>query len=109
MASLSEVLNQLDMERKRAQSELNRLETAIQALRGVSRNGSRSQIKRSLSPAARRRISLAQKARWARKSVSAQPSISGPKRRMSAAARRRIAAAQKARWAAWRAKQKKAA
>jgi len=108
MTSLSEVLNQLQMERKRVQSELNRLEGAIQALRGISNEAS-SLTRRPLSAAARRRISLAQKASWKKRSVSAQPATAGGKRRMSEAARRRIAAAQKARWAAWRAKQKKAA
>ena len=50
--------------------------------------------RRTLSASARKRISLAQKARWAKR----------PKRTMSASARRKIAAAQRTRWAKVRAK-----
>jgi len=57
------------------------------------------------SAAARRKMALAQKARWAKiKQVSApqpaRPAAKKPKRTMSAAGRKRIAAAQKKRWAA---------
>ena len=55
-----------------------------------------------MSAAARRKISLAQKARWAKQK-------SKPRRTMSAAGRKRIAAAQRARWAKAKAQQKKAA
>ena len=60
---------------------------------------------RTLSPAARRRIALAQKKRWAaykaengHSSKTAKP----PKRVLSAAGRARIIAATKKRWAAFR-------
>jgi hypothetical protein len=46
-----------------------------------------------MSADARRRISLAQKARWAKQKAAK------PKGMISAAGRRRIAAAQRARWA----------
>ncbi len=63
--------------------------------------------RRTLSAAARKRISAAQKARWAKRASSAgATSTARPKRRMSAAARRRIAAAQRARWARLRAEKK---
>jgi hypothetical protein len=55
-----------------------------------------------MSAAARRKISLAQKASWATQKAT-------PKRTMSAAGRKRIPAAQKARWAKVKAQQKKAA
>lgn len=67
---------------------------------------------RTVSASARKRMSLAQKARWAKarkeppqpvgfaKSTSAAP----VKRTMSASARRKIAAAQRARWAKIRGK-----
>jgi hypothetical protein len=58
-----------------------------------------------MSAAARRKISLAQKARWAKQNGQAPK----PKRTMSAAGRKRIAAAQQARWAKMRAENKKAA
>ena len=52
-----------------------------------------------MSAAARRRISLAQKARWARTAANGQERKVKPKRTMSAAARRKIGAFQRARWA----------
>lgn len=54
--------------------------------------------RRPLSAAARRRISAAQKKRWATTKAQAKPAR--VKRTMSAAARKRIAAAQRKRWAA---------
>src|SRR6266851_1646026 len=59
------------------------------------------------SAAVRRKMALAQKARWAKiKQASApqaaSPATKKPKRTMSASARKRIAAAQKKRWAAMR-------
>ena len=54
---------------------------------------------RPMSVAARRRISLAQKARWAKQKGTAADSSPPKKRRMSAAGRARIAAAARARWA----------
>jgi len=56
-----------------------------------------------MSAAARRKISLAQKARWA-KAKSRAPK---PKRTISAAGKKRIAAAQRARWAKVKAQEKK--
>ena len=83
MAVLSKVLLQLRQERKRAYSELMRLDGAIAALMKLtSRDGARG-----VSRVAGRR----------------------PRRKMSAAGRMRIAAAQKARWAKIKAQQKKKA
>jgi hypothetical protein len=55
--------------------------------------------KRIMSPAARRKIAAAQKARWAKAKGPAEKSEKPSGRRMSAAARAKIAAAAKARWA----------
>src|ERR1035437_16889 len=57
--------------------------------------GSYTKPRHTMSAAARRKISLAQKARWAK----AKGHAPRPKRTISAAGRRRIAAAQRARWA----------
>jgi hypothetical protein len=110
MLNLSNVVSQLQAERKQVQSELSRLDAAISALRGSGAgNGSEtiriasSRPRRTLSAAGRMAISLAQKARWAKRGATKA------KRTMSTAARRKIAAAQRARWAALKAKQKKAA
>jgi hypothetical protein len=125
MANLNVALRQLREERRQAQTHIERLDQAIAAIEGM---GARSNSRRAglggrsrLSPAARRRIAAAQRARWARHrqqtgtssargtaaAKSAKPAKPA-KRRLSAAARRRIAAAQKARWAKFRAKQQKA-
>ena len=93
---MSAVVQQLKKERERAQNQVERIEAALTALGSVSSNGASR-----MSAAARRRISLAQKARWAKQKATT------PKRTISAAGRRRIAAAQKARWA--KVKSKKAA
>jgi hypothetical protein len=93
MANMSGVVEQLKKELERARKEVERYRAALVALGSSSSNGSR----RTMSAAGRRRISLAQKARWAK-----QNGIVGtarPTRTISAAGRRRIAAAQRARWA----------
>ena len=88
MKHMSRVVQQLKKERERAQRQVQRIDEAIAALGGVSSNGT----SRKMSAAGRRRISLAQKARWAKHKAK-------PKRTISAAGRKRIAAAQRARWA----------
>jgi hypothetical protein len=90
MGNLSGVVQQLKKERERAQKEVQRIDSALAALGSLSSNGSSRQ--HTMSAAARRRISLAQKARWAKQKAR-------PKRTISAAGRRRIAAAQRKRWA----------
>ncbi len=114
MSNLGNALKQIRDERKQAQSRVERLDEVIQGLLGINtfaplRNG--AQRSRTLSASARRRISLAQKARWAR--VRARNVVSIVSKRgkhtISAAGRKRIAAAQRARWAKVRAQQKGAA
>ncbi len=75
-----------------------------------------TKTKRIVSAAARRKMALAQKARWANVRKESQPmavakttSPAPAKRKISAAGRKRIAAATRARWAAFRAAKKKAA
>ena len=82
--NMSAVVQQLRREHQHLQQQLQRIDEALAAL-GSSSNG--------MSAAGRRRIGLAQKARWAKKRTAK------PKRTISAAGRRRIAAAQRARWA----------
>ena len=104
MADLAGVLKELEQERSRLDQAI----TVIGQL--VGRNGSGRQASaksptRTLSAAARRKISLAQKARWAK----TRRAPSTPVRTMSRAGRNKTAAAQRARWARSRAQQKKAA
>ena len=76
---------------KEIRAEIDRLHAALAALTGNSTKP-RGRRKRTLSAAARRTISLSQKARWAKRAAR-------PKRSMSVSARKKIAAAQRARWA----------
>lgn len=90
------------------EAEIAKLQRVADALRGsepkqISYRGRGH----GMSAAARRKISLAQKARWAKTKPGAQPAK--PKRAISAASRRKMAAAQKARWAKVKVQQKKAA
>jgi hypothetical protein len=69
MENLATALNQLRAQRRQSQQQLETLDQAIAALDRLARNGSAGRSnhpKRTLSAAARRRISQAQKARWAR-------------------------------------------
>lgn len=59
---------------------------------------------RTLSASARKRMSLAQKARWAKRSGNNHAGEPKPRRTMSVSARRKIATAQRARWAKIRGK-----
>jgi chromosome segregation ATPase len=120
MSNLNSALQQLRDERKQAQLQVEKLDQAISVIEGLSdRTNTRisnvSRGRRTLSAAARKRISEAQRARWAqRKKQAGTASSVGPRvvpsrKPLSASARRRIAAAQKARWAKFRAQQKSAA
>ena len=109
MGNLSGVAGQLKKELARAQQEVQRFTAALAAL-GSSSNG-----RHTLSADARRRISMAQKARWVKARKGPQPvaaTTSAPvkrTRKISAAGKRRIAAAARARWAKFRAAKKKVA
>ena len=122
MANLTNVLQQLRDERKRAEAQIHKLDSAISVLQGLDgRNGSTTartgaRQGRVVSAAARQRMAAAQRARWARERQGSQTGRSKGQRRapshrrtLSPAARRRIAAAQKARWAKFRAQRAKKA
>jgi Skp family chaperone for outer membrane proteins len=98
MTNLSSVLKELEQERARLSSQLERLNNALSALsvKGVSRRG------RSISAAGRARIAAAQRARWAKAKGRVVSINANRKRKLSGAALARIRAAQKERWAKWR-------
>jgi hypothetical protein len=81
MANLSQLVIDLEAQRKQVKSDLDRLDVAIATLRKL--NG--------------------------RASVSNIGTARRGRRRLSAAARKRIADAQRARWAKWKQQQKRAA
>ena len=98
-----DIIAQLKAERDKASQQFNALDTAIRALSGLNSTGATGG-RRTMSAAARARISASQKARWARtrgKVVSI-----APKRHISAAGLARIRAANRARWARVRAAKK---
>jgi hypothetical protein len=70
--NLDSALAQLREERNRAQKELGRLDEAISVLQKLAADhraparGPKARVRRKLSAAARKRISEAQKARWAK-------------------------------------------
>ena len=115
MDNLGRVIAELKAENKRLNNEQKQVQKAIVVLHSVNRNASGSagtiggSPGRTMSAAARRKISQAKKAWWAKRRLSGQKGTATPvKRTLSLAGRRRIAAAQRARWAGVR-QQKKAA
>jgi hypothetical protein len=118
MDKFSNALEELRAERSRGQLLVEKLDQAIAVIESLNSSGAPhngTQPKRMISAASRRKMALAQKARWAKARKGLPPAAtptrtnSPVKHTMSAAARRKIAAAQRARWAKIRAKQKKAA
>ena len=72
MTNISKALARLREDRRDAQNQVNKLAEAISVLEKLTRghggsySGGQGRAKRVLSAAGRRRISLAQKARWAK-------------------------------------------
>ena len=93
-----DIIALLKAERDKAAQQVNALDTAIRALSGLDSAGGSRHGPRTMSAAARARISASQKARWARTRGQKVVSIA-PKRHISAAGLARIRAANRARWA----------
>jgi len=114
MSNLDNALRELREKRSHAQLEIEKLDqiiAGIESLNGASAavSGNTAQPKRIISAASRRKMALAQKARWAKLQGGSKPTLVAKttgtvkaKRTMSASARRKIAAAQKKRWAVLR-------
>jgi hypothetical protein len=88
--------------------QLKRVDAALAVLGKLNGGIVHAEPKRAVSASARRRMSLAQKARWARNGTSVQSITPATKRTMSASTRKKIAAFQRARWAKLKAQQKAA-
>jgi hypothetical protein len=119
MGNLISALQQLRAERKHAQLQVEKLDTAISVIESLDGSGTfrqANQPTRIISAASRGKMARAQRARWQRVRKESQPAMvttkatgSVPvKRTMSAAARRKIAAFQRARWAKLKAGKKAA-
>ena len=113
MSNLENALQRIREEYKHAELRVEKLDEVIRGLVGLNGSvsaGKGAEQSRTMSASARRRISLAQKARWARvrgRNVVSIASKRG-KSTISAAGRKRIAAAQRARWARVKAAKKAA-
>ena len=105
LKGLASIVSALRTERTNLVNQLGRVDAALSVLGKLNGGSSYKKPRRTLSASARKRISLAQKARWAKTKSRAEK----PKRTISAAGRKRIAAAARARWAKFRAAKKKAA
>jgi hypothetical protein len=69
MTNLVGVLKQLQVQRNAIEEQLSRINKAVEALRGMGKNGvgrAATRSTRVMSAAARKRIAAAQKARWAK-------------------------------------------
>jgi hypothetical protein len=106
LQGLVSIVSELRAERTNLVTQLKHVDAALAVLGKLNGGSSYTKPRHTLSAAARKKISLAQKARWAKK--NGQVSAVEPKRTISAAGRRKIAAFQRARWAKAR-QQKKAA
>ena len=118
MSNLENALRELREKRQRAQVEIEKIDqiiSGIESLNGSSAvSANTAQPKRVISDASRRKMVLAQRARWTAIKKASQPAVVtkttsvAPKRTMSAASRKKIAAAVRARWAKIRAEKKAA-
>jgi hypothetical protein len=116
MSNFENVLKELRAKRSQAQIEIDKLDQiiiGIESLNGTAVSHNAAPKSRVISAASRRKMALAQRARWANvrnesKAIAKTTNSSPAKRTMSAAARRKIAAAQKARWVKIRAAKKAA-
>jgi hypothetical protein len=103
LKGLSSIVAALRVERTNLANELKHVDAALSVLSELGGGSSYTKPRHTVSASARQRMSLAQKARWAKAKGHAPKS----KRTISAAGRKRIAAAARARWAKFRAAKKK--
>jgi hypothetical protein len=97
LTGLTSIVAELRVERTNLVNQLKHVDAALSVLGKLNGGTSYTEPRRTLSAAARRKMSAAQRARRAKE--NGKPIAVRPKRTMSASARRKIAAAQRARWA----------
>src|ERR1019366_4379827 len=102
LAGLVGFVSELKTVRTSLVNQLRHVDAALSVLGKLKGGRNSTKPRHTLSASARKRMSLAQRARWAK----AKGRAPRPKRSMSASARRKIAAAQRARWATIRAAKK---
>jgi hypothetical protein len=106
---LVRIVKELRVERTNLVNELKHVDAALAVLGKLDGGSSYTKPRRTLSASARKRISLAQKVRWAKRAGNHQAAPVKRTRVISAAGKKRIAAAARARWAKFRVAKKKAA
>ena len=100
LMGLASIVGELRVERTNLVSQLRHVDAALSVLGRLNGGRSYTDPRNRVSAADRKKMSLAQKARWAKRASSnGQTSATISKRTMSEAVRRKIAAAQRARWA----------
>ncbi len=100
LTGLPAIVGELRTERANLVNQLRHVDAALSVLGKLNGGNSYTEPRSHVSAAARRKMSLAQKARWAKRAATnGAASATKPTRVMSAAARKKIAAAQRARWA----------
>jgi hypothetical protein len=112
LKGLVSIVSELRAERTNLVNQLQHVDAALAVLGKLDGGIAHTKPRYRVSASARKRMSLAQKARWSKKGPSTTVPITTrpkPKRTMSPSARRKIAAAQRARWAKVKAQEKKAA
>jgi len=114
LTGLAGFVSKLKSVRTNLVNELRHVDAALSVLGKLGGGSSHTRPKRVISAASRRKMVLAQRARWAGVRKQSQsvlagktPSSAPAKRTISAAGKRRIAAAQRARWAKLKAGKKK--
>jgi hypothetical protein len=103
LAGLASFVSALRGERTSLVDRLRHVDAALSVLGKMGGGRNSTKPKHSMSASTRKRMSLAQKARWAK----AKGQAPKPTRTISAAGKKRIAAAQRARWAKVKAAKKK--
>ena len=116
LRGLTSFVSELKARKTSLVDELRHVDAALSVVAKLGGGSPNTEPKRAVSAASRRKMALAQKARWAGIRKGSQPAAGAKttspapaKRKLSAAGRKRIAAATRARWAAFRAAKKKAA
>jgi hypothetical protein len=104
LKGLPSFVSELRVVRTKLVDQLRHVDAALAVLGKFNAGSNYTTPRRTLSAAGRRKISLAQRARWA-KAKGRAPKRNGT---ISAAGKKRIAAAQRARWAKFRAAKKTA-
>ena len=118
LRGLLSIVSELRAERTNLINELKHIDAALSVLGKVSSGSPHTHAHRAtriVSAASRRKMALAQRARWAKVRKESHSTGAGKttsstpvKRKMSLAARRKISAAQRARWAKVKGQRKKA-